>query len=278
MIIVKLKGGIGNQMFQYALGRVMSLRYGVDLKLDTSFFYLDFKTITKRSYSLDVFNIKAKIFRINKFITYIVLIFRKILKNKGVEKSFQFDPEVFSLGPNVLLDGYWQSPKYFAGYEDVIRKDFTLKNPLPQNIQNLIEEIESKNSVCIHVRRGDFVGNKHHEVVDIEYYNKALDYISKIKNIENIYIFSDDIEWCKNNFNFAFPSVFVGEEYAGEKDAGHLLLMSKCKDFIIPNSSFSWWAAWLSTNKEKIVVVPPKWFSDESINTNDLIPENWIRI
>jgi hypothetical protein len=278
MIIVKLKGGMGNQMFQYALGRAMSLRYNVNLKLDTSFFYLDFKNTTKRIYSLDLFNIKVKTFKINKVITYIISVFRKIVKNKGVEKNFQFDPEVFSWGPNVLLDGYWQSPKYFAGYEDIIRKDFTLKNPLPQNIQNLMNEIESKDSICIHVRRGDYVGNKYHEVVYIEYYKKAIDYISKIKNMEKIYVFSDDIEWCKANMSFEFETMFVGDEYAGSKSEGHLFLMSACKYFIIPNSSFSWWAVWLNTNKDKIVVAPQKWFTDESINTNDLIPENWIRI
>ncbi|MCC7160285.1 alpha-1,2-fucosyltransferase [Candidatus Nomurabacteria bacterium] len=278
MIFVKLKGGMGNQMFQYALGRAMSLRYGVDLRLDTSFFYLDYKTITKRSYSLDVFNIKAKTFTINKFITYIISFFRKIIKNKGVEKSFQFDKEVFSFGPNVYLDGYWQSPKYFVGYEDVIRKDFTLKNPLKQNIKNLMDEIKSKNSICVHVRRGDYVGNKNHEVVDGEYYKKAIDYISKIKNIEKIYVFSDDIKWCKGNIFFEFETMFVGEAYSGDKSEGHLFLMSACKDFIIPNSSFSWWAAWLSTSNDKIVVIPQKWFPDESINTNDLIPENWIKI
>lgn len=281
MIIVRLKGGLGNQMFQYALGRALSLRHDVSLGIDTSFYNSASKP--KRQYDLDVFNIVAKILnkndtpifyricRKNKFLN-------KIIKHKGKEKFFNFDPQILSFNGDLYLDGYWQSPKYFESFEDEIRKDFTFKNLPAQNTEDLAREIENANSLCIHVRREDYVGNKNHEVVNKEYYLKGIEYIKNHTLIDKIYIFSDDTEWCKNNLQFEFPTMFVGDEYAEEKSEGHMFLMSKCKNFIIANSSFSWWAAWLSHNKEKIVICPKQWFPDESINTSDLIPENWIRI
>ncbi len=287
MIVVRLQGGMGNQMFQYALGRVLAIKNSTELKLDTSFF--DIKTTPIRVYDLDVFNITANIatkkdipvmYRLfnNKFIIKLISTFKKITKNKGQEKCFSFDSNILSSGSDMYIDGYWQSPKYFAGFEDVIRKDFTLKNPPAQNIQTLSEEIINNNSLCIHVRRGDYVGNKAHEVVDAEYYKKGIEQVSKMTTIEKIYVFSDDIEWCKNNLKFEFPTMFVDESFAGAKGEGHMFLMSCCKSFIIANSSFSWWAAWLCNNLDKIVVCPKTWFPDSTIDTSDLIPESWIRI
>lgn len=287
MIIVRLQGGLGNQMFQYALGRVLSIKNKTELKLDTSFF--GFKNIPKRSYDLDVFNITASIatkkdiptvYRLfnSKFSNRLIASFRKIIRNKGKEKYFAFDTSVLSIGSNAYLDGYWQSPKYFKEYKDQIRKDFTLKNKPDQNIQVLVEEISKVNSVCIHVRRGDYVGNKNHEVIGVDYYKKGLEQISKLKTIEMIYVFSDDIEWCKSNLKFEFPTIFVDDSSRGIKGEGHMFLMSKCHNFIIANSSFSWWAAWLSDNPDKIVICPKQWFGDASIDTSDLIPPEWIRI
>lgn len=289
MIIVRLKGGLGNQMFQYALGRVLVSKNNTELKLDTSFYNLNLRGVTKRGYDLDVFNISGEIahksdipffHRLynNKVVISLLWVVRKIFKNKGLEKSFNFDPSVFDIGKNVYLEGYWQSPKYFNSFEDVIRKDFTLKNPPTKNIQDLAKEISNTKALCIHVRRGDYVGNKSHEVVNNEYYERGVSLVSEKMNIEKIYVFSDDIAWCENNLKFKFPITFVSNEYAGDKGEGHMYLMRKCKSFIIANSSFSWWAAWLSYDKEKIVVCPEQWFPDASINTSDLIPKEWIRI
>src|SRR3989344_8082232 len=272
MIVVRLKGGLGNQMFQYALGRVLAIKNRAELKLDTSFLNLNFKSITKRTYNLDVFNIKVGITRSSYFISML----RRIFKSSGQEKSFAFDKNVLDLRGNVFLDGYWHSPKYFAGFEDVIRKDFTPKNPLAQNIQNLMNEIRNQNSLCIHVRRGDYVGNKYYEVINNEYYERGIEYISSKTALEKIYVFSDDIDWCRGNLSFKLPTMFVGDEYAGLKNEGHMYLMSKCRNFIIANSSFSWWGAWLSSYKDKIVVCPKQWFGDASRDTSDLIPEDWI--
>jgi|SRR3989344_3444027 len=274
MIVVRLKGGLGNQMFQYALGRVLAIKNRAELKLDTSFLNLNFKSITKRTYNLDVFNIKVGITRSSYFISML----RRIFKSSGQEKSFAFDKNVLDLRGNVFLDGYWHSPKYFAGFEEVIRKDFTLKNPLPSNIQILAEEIKKTNSLCVHVRRGDYLENKYYVAVNNEYYKKGIDCISEKTSIDKIYVFSDDIKWCRNNLSFEFPAMFVDDEYAGSKGEWHMYLMSKCRNFIIANSSFSWWSAWLANYSDKIVVCPKQWFGDASIDTSDLIPESWIRI
>jgi hypothetical protein len=297
MIVMRLKGGLGNQMFQYALGRVLSIKNNTKLAFNIEA-YLDqtsrpFKgnMMASRNFDLDVFNIVGRIAKKNeipflyrmygkgKIMLILDAVRRRIFKHKAQELYFEkFNPKMLELGPNSYIDGFFQSPKYFAGFEDVIRKDFTLKNPLPEHIQKLSEEIQAINSVCIHVRRGDFVGNKDHEVVTLEYYQKGIDYISKKVPIEKIYVFSDDIEWCKNNITSSFPAAFVDSEYAGVKGEAHMFLMSKCKHFVIANSSFAWWAVWLSSSKEKIVVAPKHWFTDTSIDTSDLTPEEWIRI
>lgn len=281
MIITRLKGGLGNQMFQYALGRVLSVKNNTILGLDTSFY--DLNLTPKRQYDLEVFNIAGKVLD-QKEIPFLCRfchkskILNKIIRCGFKEKSFNFDPQIFYLGSNLYIDGYWQSPKYFEGFEDEIKKDFTLRNLPAQNIQNLATEISNTDSLCIHVRKGDYVGNAYHEVVGKEYYERGIKYITDKTHIDKIYVFSDDINWCKENLKFEFPAMFVDNEYAGEKGEGHLYLMSFCKHFIIANSSFSWWGAWLSSRKEKIIICPKQWFPDASINTTDLIPKEWIRI
>lgn len=288
MIIVRLKGGMGNQMFQYALGRSLSIKNRVPFKIDISSYKIENEV--KRRYDLGIFNIVEDIaeekeipllyrnLNDNLFLSKINSAINKFMKNKGKETSFSFDSKVLGLGSDIYLDGYWQSQKYFIDIEDIIRRDFTLKKKLSLNIENLKELIKKENSLCIHVRRGDYVGNKKHEVVGRDYYDNAIEKMERLTKIDNIYVFSDDIKWCEENMKFEFPTTFVGEEYAGENAEGHLVLMSACNNFIIPNSSFSWWAAWLSDYKDKIVIAPKQWFGDKNINTDDLISNEWIRI
>lgn len=289
MIIVKLKGGMGNQMFQYALGRALSVRHGVPLGLDLSFL-LDTTPrlgFTFRNYDLDVFNIKAEVVP-SKKIPFVNRAFkgmpgqildylRKFLFIKGVEKSFSFDPNILDLGSDAYLDGYWQSPKYFENISDIIREDFTLKDRLPENIDKLKKEIENCNSLCVHVRRGDYVGNKFHDVVGKDYYDNAIEKMKSLTDIDKVYVFSDDIKWCEENMHFDLPTMFVSEEYAGQKAEGHLALMSACKNFIIPNSTFAWWGAWLSNNKDKKVIVPKQWFGIKFVKF-DIVLKEWIKM
>lgn len=252
MIIVRLKGGLGNQMFQYAAGKTLALKNNTELRLDISYFDFKLPGITRRTYNLDVFNISAKIIK-TSFLSFVL---RNIFDRSG----------------------YFQSPKYFEGYEEIIRKDFTLRESLAGKSAELLNEIKNCASVGVHVRRGDYVGNKTHPVLGIAYYKRGIEYISSEHQIDKIYIFSDDIEWCEKNIQFGYPVIFVGEEHAGKYGENHLILLSACKNLIIANSTYSWWSAWLSENQSKIVVAPQKWFADDQIDTKELIPENWVRL
>jgi hypothetical protein len=300
-VIVYISGGLGNQMFQYAFGRYLSLKNNVPLKLDLSLFADNNpKTgFTPRKYALDIFNISAAIARERElpFFSrghfsgkwgYIIetiretrmgdIIQRRLLNGPGYEQHFQFDEKALLLGENVYLNGYWQSEKYFKPAADIIRADFTLNKPLSNQSQILSKEIGDSNSVCMHVRRSDYVGHALHDIVDKDYYKRALELLVKEHPVDKIYIFSDDIEWCKNNMNFNVNVMFVDETYAGEKDSEHFALMTACKHFIIPNSSYSWWAAWLGNYAQKQVIAPKRWFADAAINTADIAPEDWTRI
>lgn len=300
MIITKIGGGMGNQMFQYAIGRSLSIKNNTKLGL-----YLEalldrsYKSkYTFRNYDLDIFNVDAEIVDrsmipfmqkyYNKgFVSFIIRSVRFILRNffkikiKGREKNFSFDNSILQLEDGVCLEGCWQNEKYFIDISDIIRKDFTLKYLLPDNIKNLMDVIKKENSLCLHIRRGDYVGDKNFENVTKEYYDKAILYISKKTKIDKIYVFSDDIKWCEDNMKFEYPVMFVGDEYSGKKAEGHHILMRSCSNFIIPNSTYAWWAAWLSDNKDKIIVVPEQWFPRNSIHYNkniEIIPDNWIKI
>lgn len=289
MIIVRLKGGMGNQLFQYALGRALSLRNNTEVGLDTSFY--SNPGIPVRTYDLDLFNIDAKVLSRNDipvlrrsygtglFGRIVAKIRTRLMPTIGTERGFAFNEKLFSAGPNIYLDGYWQNPTYFEGYEDVIRRDLKITAQLTDSIIALQKKIEGSISVCMHVRRGDYVGNPVHDVVTPEYYTKAIELLKmKVPVIERVYVFSDDIDWCMNTFQLDIPTTFVGQEYAGERAIGHLALMQTCKHFIIPNSSFSWWAAWLGTDSAKVVIAPEQWFGNSAIDTSVRTPKDWIRI
>ena len=300
MITSRLQGGMGNQMFQYAVARSLALKNNTTVALDVTFLNHRIKMshklrphFTFRSYDLDVFNIEAEIAK-QENITFwnrpilsgqvmlaIDAVLRKLALFPGWEKKFSFDPKVLELGPDAYLEGFWQSPKYFSGIEDIIRKDFSLKEKLPENAQKLFDEIKSKESVCLHVRRADMAlvsQVSFHGSCDLEYYKRGVEYISKNKKIEQIYVFSDDIAWCKENIKLEYPIIYVEKDLSGKKGEGHLILMSACKNFVIPNSTFSWWAAWLGDFKDKLVVAPKAWFTTDKIDTKDLMPENWVRM
>ncbi|MEN9582155.1 MAG: hypothetical protein RL641_109 [Candidatus Parcubacteria bacterium] len=291
MIITRLSGGLGNQMFQYAVGRVLSLKHTTELGLDTSTLGKKpaYNNDTIRHFDLDVFGITGRIAKPSEipFIyrlrsPFLARLFDitigKLQKKNGVEKKFAFDATILELSNNTYLSGFWQSYKYFFEYEEVIRNDFRLKEKVSEKTQELAKEIQSKNAVCVHVRRGDFVGNVHHETVGKEYYGSAINLLKQKTTIETMYVFSDDIAWCRDHMLFGDNVVYVGQEYAGKKNEEHMYLMSQCKHFIIANSSFSWWSAWLAPYTDKIVIAPKRWFTDESIDTSTLTPPTWIRI
>ncbi len=290
MIVVELQGGMGNQMFQYALGRHLAVLNNTQLYLDC--FYLKDRrprnNFTFRTFDLDIFNIEAAMASVDISRKYGLhkSIFNKISKRlvqpKPLvfipEKKFTFTPAILNLPDNIYLNGYWQSEKYFSAIQEIIKKDFILKQPLPSHIHKLKLQIENTNAVCIHVRRGDFVQYGMHGTLGMEYYGKAaLLMCEKIAN-PVFYIFSDDINWCKQHIVLPGKVFYITDEFAAEKSRGHFALMMACKHFIIPNSSFGWWAAWLNSNADKIVIAPKVWFHNSHWDTTDILPPTWITV
>lgn len=283
-IIIKFQGGLGNQLFQYALGRNLSLTKKIKVKYDISWFAGQ----TKRKYELD--NFKAVIeFATSEEVGKLQRYKRKTGKlsffhnffraNKNIyvnEKEFTFDPTILNTNPPTYLDGYWQSEKYFVSIQEIIRKDLTLKVADSPQIKGQRNEIVNSHSVSLHIRRTDYINNSHsfYHICPLDYYYKAISYLEDKNKGLKLFIFSDDIAWVKENFKTNHPTVFI----EGNKSYEDLLLMSLCQYNIIANSSFSWWGAWLNVNPEKIIIAPNKWFNDPKINTQDLIPANWIKI
>ena len=290
MIITKLIGGLGNQMFQYAVGRRAAYVNNAEFKLDITG-YENQERMTKREYALNIFNIKENFvtekernkLKKNSFIWKVLRKISPILGNKTYfkEKHFHFDSDILKISDNSYLDGYWASEKYFKDIEDIIRKEFTLKDKPDAVNQKMISRIKNCDSVSIHIRRGDYAfdekTNRYHGECNLNYYLKAIALIAKKVKRPQFFVFSDDIKWAKQNLRLKFPCVYV-DHNVGKQDYEDIRLMSYCQHNIIANSSFSWWGAWLNQNPNKIVIAPKKWFRELSINTKDLILQSWIKI
>lgn len=280
MIVVKLLGGHSNQMFQYAVGRSLSLRHNVPLRLDKSWFANIDERDTHREYELGGYNIQARgyepgiLFKLGQRLGYI---------QTYNEHQFNFDPKVFELGPNAYLQGYFQSEKYFKQIRNQLLEDFTYINPPSPANAKLLQEIQAdQQSVSLHIRRGDYVNNKHanaaHGVKDIAYYESALKMIKKQVKDPHLYVISNDPLWCKNNLKLKAEMEFVDNNDDITGGAEDMRLMRACRHNIMANSSFSWWGAWLNENPDKIVIAPKKWFNTTDKDVSDLIPKGWYKI
>ena len=274
MIITKIAGGLGNQMFQYAIAKSIAIKNSDEFKLDISFYSKQ----TLRKYELDLFTIEENLDSGESLLSKVKRKLGFILGDYYREKETTiFDKKVFDYDENIILDGYWQNENYFKEIRDDIIKDFTPKIDISNEAKKHLKQICSSNSISIHLRRGDYIHNSHinnvHGTCDLDYYMKAIKYINK--NTENIkyFIFSDDIVWCKENFDFLENKVFIDDTKSGIDD---LELMKHCKHNIIANSSFSWWGAWLNENDNKIVVAPKTWWA--SRQDKHIAPLNWKKI
>lgn len=294
MIIVNLKGGLGNQMFQYAAGLALAEKHHVNLELDFAFLQTSTGSaaFTKRRFELEIFDTNFKLAsekEINAFkgnqhkFTYRVI--RKFFPSLIRKKIYRYDPLNFDpafaqLGNEVYLDGYFQSAYYFLKAENAIRSHFRFKNHLAGKNKTLSEEISSCNSVSIHVRRGDYLSEINRglfgNICTLDYYSKAISIIQKEIPDPHFYIFSDDVAWVKENLKMDSPVTFV-DFNTGENSFEDMRLMSLCKHNIIANSSFSWWAAWLNDNASKKVIAPTKWINDPGCVVEDVMPKTWQR-
>lgn len=289
MIIVKLSGGLGNQLFQYAAAKRLASIHNTELKLDIT----EFGSDKLRSFELDHFNIQQnfaddkdmRMFRErNKFKKIKLFISNYFNKNKMIfveERHFYFMDSILNSPDNVYLDGYWQSEKYFADITNIIRSDFTIKKPLEGINLEMAKKIKSVSSaISLHVRRGDYVSNletnKYHGTCGLDYYHHAVSLLREKYDGAHFFVFSDDSQWVKQNLKLSAPVTFVHN--SAETAYEDMRLMSMCKHNIIANSSFSWWGAWLNDNPDKMVVAPRKWFNKREINTDDLIPDSWVKI
>jgi len=278
-------------MFQYAFGRASATRLGVELVVELSNRTLQIH----QGYELErVFNIQVRV--ATKRDMQVVLglqrfgVIRKALKSFGLgnvfqsnyveEPYFNFSPQMLSLPDNTYVSGYWQSEKYFHEMAATIRSDFSFHQRLSDQNAALAEKIGRLASVSLHVRRNDYANvaqiNSTHGLCSLAYYQSAIQYIADRVDSPHLFIFSDDVDWVKNNLKVDFPHEYVDHNY-GAESYNDMRLMSLCRHHIIANSSFSWWGAWLNPSKDKIVVAPKHWFANKS-NTQDLLPQDWVRL
>ena len=286
MIIIKITGGLGNQLFQYAIGRSLSTRLNCELVLDTSFYSHQ----KLRKYELDKFNIKARIAskaeinnagaghhllaRLIRKLGLTSLIYPNYIKELG---SVKYVEEIDKCKIGTYLDGYWQNPNYFDHNRKQLCDDFTPIEPISEQAEVWLSKIKATNSVSLHVRRGDYVqnleANSTHGICPIEYYKAAVNTIEKNIKEPTFYIFSDDIKWCKEHFGFVKGKYFIDDTQTALDD---LILMQNCQSNIIANSTFSWWGAWL--NPKGIKVAPKKWYAEKEIISEQLFPSDWFLI
>jgi len=292
MIIVKLMGGLGNQMFQYAAAKALAEHHGVLLKVDLSFLNdrSAKENFTFREYELSCFDTSIEIASKdeisifnpkNRFYRYMMTFLGISMPLHYYEQSFKYYELFNQLPKETLLEGYFQSEKYFIQIKPLLLENFKWLSPASGINLKLIESIQTVNSVSLHIRRGDFVENKvinsFHGLCDINYYERAISEINNSMKNPTFFIFSDDIKWAKKKFDL-IPSVIFIDHNKGKESYWDMRLMSLCNHNIIANSSFSWWAAWLNKNPNKIVITPSFWFRNPDINTMDLIPLNWRKL
>ena len=293
MIVIKIQGGLGNQMFQYAFASIFVKKINTNVLLDNSFFNRVEKELgfTPRIFELKHFNnlyTVASDKEVKSF--YHLSKIHKIKRKLGLnypkiynESSFDFQTAVLSIKSPVYLIGYFQSYKYFIGYEDFIRQLFSFPvDTLDEVNKELLVKIKSSNTIAIHIRRGDYVSDKstaeYHGSCSLDYYLEAIKLLTSENKDFTLIFFSDESDWVVEQFkDLPYSKIFVHHN-KGDNSWKDMLLMSSCHHNVIANSSFSWWAAWLNRNREKIVIAPKEWFKTKDLNAQIVLPEEWMKL
>lgn len=252
MLTVRLVGGLGNQLFQYAYGRTLMRQHEVQFMNHCG----------QYGCSVDRFNTQ-------------VVYNEKPEGPARSEKGLTYDPSELVVQDPSVLYGYWQCEKYFLDVENALRLEFTLKEAPSDYAKGIAEQVEREQSVSLHIRRGDYLtwAREIHGLLPLDYYVRAANYLLERKKDLRFYVFSDDPEWASHNFNFPYAKVV-----AHSSPHEDLWVMSKCKHSIVANSSFSWWGAWLGDRKDKITIAPQQWFAQGNENSKDIVPERWLRL
>ncbi|QIP13516.1 alpha-1,2-fucosyltransferase [Spirosoma aureum] len=291
MIISRITSGLGNQLFQYAAARHLSLKNKTTLYLDLSYYDYTYDTDTPRAFKLGHFAAPFHILQDSPLIQYVSKA-TKVLPNRSLrpfflflkEKHFHFDKHIVQARASfITLDGFWQSEEYFRESADVIRRELTLTSTPSPEFNSYQESISMASMpVSVHIRRGDYVNHPEFSqtfgFVGVDYYQQALDQIlGQVKN-PRFYVFSDDQAWVQENLPLPDNTVFVRNS-GPDGDVADLVLMSRCRHHIIANSSFSWWGAWLNPNPDKLVITPKRWYRKQPTwNTKDLVPSTWLAL
>lgn len=292
MIIVRINGGLGNQLFQYSLGRSLALRHGSELRFDISLledkadraFYLTrFETAGSMIQASEM----STLLRRPNLLERLFPALRRPYVRRIHEHTTRFDPTVLETSDNVFLDGYWQSELYFRNVKSEIRRDLTIQEPPTGRNKQIAGELSESNSVGLHVRRGDYVA---HPVASrilgfcgLDYYRRAVDRIAETVESPRYYVFSDDPEWCRHHLQLGAPTKILDHNPPDEPHED-LRLMSLCRHHVIANSTFSWWGAWLAEGdgranvEDRIVIAPKRWYRSTEHSSDDLVPDRWLRL
>jgi len=291
--VVRLTGGLGNQLFQYALGRSIQLRTGAMLRYDLGFFEQGPGAHVQREFALSPFRLTCERaneqqislakHRGSRVRALLHGVHPRLAAERPVRDrpDMRFNPKVLRLEHDAYLDGYWQSERYFSDMAEQLREDLSLRDAPSGENARLAGAIKDCNAVSVHVRRGDYVthpiSSSHHATCSAEYYVRAMNRLVGSAPVDCFFVFSDDPEWSRANLRSTAPITFV--DHNGN-DAAHedLRLMSICRHHIIANSSLSWWGAWLNPSPTKQVIAPKLWFLDPAMDPPDLIPDTWTRI
>lgn len=286
MVIIRVMGGLGNQMFQYALYKSFETR-GVDARLDLTW-YSDVDTKdNKRPFQLDAFNVQYlecsiwEKLRLANLSGYWGRKCQRVIGKKTThiyeQEPYYYQPFILSLN-NAYLDGYWQSEKYFCEIKDIIRSDFSICRGLDRTLPDYTKKIKKcVNAVAVHIRRGDYLKNYRYYggICDETYYMRAIQLVKSKVEFPVFFVFSDDLRWAKSFLGDRNDIVYI-EEDTQTPAYIDLMLMSMCKHQIIANSSYSWWGAWLNDYGQKMVIAPSVWVNID--NTPDVWCEGWIRL
>jgi Glycosyl transferase family 11 len=290
VIVTRLAGGLGNQMFEYAVGRSLALRRNTELHLDLSWFEHILPSETPRRYALAPYQLGVRLdgwehvaHRAAAGYGPLGRVIRRLGLEVGgvlIDRAKGFRSAVLDAPDGTLLIGHWQSEQYFADVADTLRSDLTLPHPPSGRTAATMAEVMSSASVSVHVRRGDYVAKRNVTrtlgILSADYYRRAVQLIAESVEGVRVFVFSDDPRWSRAHLDVGHPTIYVANEgdTAAHED---LRLMAACRHHVIANSSFSWWGAWLDDSPDKIVVAPRRWLLDGS-RLADVHAAGWIRI
>jgi len=304
MIITRLTGGLGNQMFQYAAGLSLAEHRRTVLKLDVGWFRLDPAYEAHNRYALSCFNITeqfavpeeidaargVELTRTERWAARLarsLRLYRYARRHAGPSnlhyaEDFKFYPNFFAQPDPTYLHGMWQSELFFEPVSQLLRLHFSFRYPMQPAVAQMLERIQSGGpSVAVHFRRGDYVRNAaFHQTIGVlgfGYYERAMARLREQHPGLIFYIFSDDIDAIEREFRPSAPCVFVRATQPWHS-YDKIRLMSACQHAIISNSTFAWWAAWLNPHPQKSVVAPGTWFAGGEHDDGDVVPSSWLRL